>query len=73
VLDFALAKAMENAPGAATLYNSPALLSVAATNGGMILGTAGYMSPEQVSQGIFRVALDGGSKPLNNCLGATIG
>jgi serine/threonine-protein kinase len=46
VLDFGLAKAMESAPSS-TLSNSPTLLSVAASNGGLILGTAGYMAPEQ--------------------------
>jgi serine/threonine-protein kinase len=46
VLDFGLAKAMESAP-ATTFSNSPTLLSVAASNAGMILGTAAYMSPEQ--------------------------
>jgi len=44
VLDFGLAKALESAPQAAS--NSPTILT-AATNGGVILGTAGYMSPEQ--------------------------
>ena len=38
VLDFGLAKAIENAPTSATLSNSPTLMSVAATNAGMILG-----------------------------------
>jgi serine/threonine protein kinase len=46
VLDFGLAKAMEQSP-ATMLSNSPTLLSVAASNAGVILGTAAYMSPEQ--------------------------
>src|SRR3989475_1347471 len=46
VLDFGLAKALESGPVNATLSNSPTL-SMAATNAGVILGTAAYMSPEQ--------------------------
>jgi serine/threonine-protein kinase len=46
VLDFGLAKAVEAAP-AKTASNSPTLLSAAGMSGGVVLGTAGYMSPEQ--------------------------
>jgi serine/threonine-protein kinase len=47
VLDFGLAKAMESSPNT-ILSNSPTLInSIAATNAGIIIGTAGYMSPEQ--------------------------
>jgi serine/threonine protein kinase len=45
VLDFGLAKAMETQSPNATLSNSPTMLS--GTMGGMIVGTAAYMSPEQ--------------------------
>jgi Tol biopolymer transport system component len=47
VLDFGLAKAMETRPATTALSNSPTMLT-AATNAGVILGTAAYMSPEQV-------------------------
>ena len=46
VLDFGLATAFEGDAADATLSNSPTL-SMAATQQGVILGTAAYMSPEQ--------------------------
>jgi eukaryotic-like serine/threonine-protein kinase len=48
VLDFGLAKALEEAsPGAGAINTHSPTLSIMATGAGMILGTAGYMSPEQ--------------------------
>jgi eukaryotic-like serine/threonine-protein kinase len=46
VLDFGLAKAWEREQMNPALSHSPTI-SVAATNAGIILGTAAYMSPEQ--------------------------
>src|SRR5499427_9252688 len=47
VLDFGLAKGMDNASVSAAVSNSPTVISMAATNVGVIMGTAAYMSPEQ--------------------------
>jgi serine/threonine protein kinase/Tol biopolymer transport system component len=45
VLDFGLAKALTEASGVTTVSNSPTLVS--GSMGGVIIGTAAYMSPEQ--------------------------
>jgi serine/threonine protein kinase len=49
VLDFGLAKTYEDNPSNSRLSDSPTMTSMAATNAGVILGTAAYMSPEQAS------------------------
>jgi serine/threonine protein kinase len=46
VLDFGLAKALENEVAAADIRNSPTVTRMA-TQAGIIIGTAAYMSPDQ--------------------------
>ena len=47
VLDFGLAKALEDAPASSPNLSQSPTISLAATGAGFILGTAGYMAPEQ--------------------------
>ena len=52
LLDFGLAKALEDAGAAPLLPGQTQTMSLAATRAGIILGTAAYMSPEQATGGL---------------------
>ena len=47
ILDFGLAKALQDETGAAPNLSQSPTFNVGATSAGVILGTAGYMAPEQ--------------------------
>jgi eukaryotic-like serine/threonine-protein kinase len=56
ILDFGLAKALEGDPASVDISSSPTITQMA-TQGGIILGTAAYMSPEQAKgKGVDRRA-----------------
>src|SRR5947207_15225543 len=57
VLDFGLAKAFDNDSRSSDPANSPTL-TISATRAGMILGTAGYMSPEQARGAVVEKRAD---------------
>ncbi|RPI56760.1 MAG: hypothetical protein EHM55_04240 [Acidobacteria bacterium] len=58
VLDFGLAKALMDQPASNSASMSPTITSPALmTGGGVILGTAAYMSPEQARGGTCRQAV----------------